>query len=183
MADQELTPSEKRALSELPRERAPGELLEDRVVRSLRDHGLLRKDRGRAPVLPTFRVAAAIAASLLLVAIGFVAGRWTSPSAPHDPPTTGRQAHDLAVAAALQQAASAYVGALEDLEHSLQTAGSDEVRQGREVALASLYSAANRVGRVVPAERLADRFRDAINASFVEAQPRPGHAERLRIEF
>ena len=99
MTDRELTPSEKRALNALPTERTPGDFLEERVVRSLRDRGLLRKDRGRALEVTPFHVAAAIAASLLLVVGGFAVGRLTLPSARQDPPPTARQAHDLAVAA------------------------------------------------------------------------------------
>jgi hypothetical protein len=184
MTDQELTPSERRALSALPSERAPSDLLEERVVESLRERGLLREERGRALKITPFRVAAAMAASLLLVVTGFAVGRWTSPSVQEDRPTTARQAHELAVAASLQQAAGAYMVALEDLEHSLETTGGEQARQGREVALATLYSVANRVARVVPEDRLADRFRDAIDASALETTPKPIDATRHRvIEF
>jgi len=181
MTDQELTPSEKQALKELPTERTPVDFLEERVVRSLRQRGLLHEERGRAFKVTPFRVAAAFAASLLLVVAGFAVGRWTSPSVQRDRPTTARQAHELAVAASLQQAASAYVVALEDLEHSLQTTGGEQARQGREVALATLYSAADRVARLVPADRMADRFRDAITASAFEATPKPVDAESRRV--
>lgn len=184
MTDEELTPSEKQALRALPAERAPSDLLEQRVVNALRDRGLLSMDGGRALNVTPFRVAAAIAASLLLVATGFAVGRWTSAANAQDLPRPARQAHELAVVASLQQAASAYVVALEDLEHELQTGGGEQARQGREVALTSLYSAANRVARVVPADRLGDRFRDAFNASAPEAEPKPDdQIQRRVIEF
>jgi hypothetical protein len=184
MTDQELTSSEKRALNELPTERTPNDLLEERVVGSLHERGLLRNDRGRPLAVTRLRVAAAIAASLLLVLAGFAVGRWTSHSGADELPTTARQAHEFAVAASLQQAAGAYMVALEDLEHSLQTTSGEQARQGREVALATLYSAANRVARVVPEDRLADRFRDALNVSARETTPKPSDANYRRvIEF
>jgi hypothetical protein len=188
MTDRELTPEERRALDELPAERTPSDFLEERVVKSLRDRGLLRKERGRVQELTRFRVAAAVAASLLLVVAGFAVGRWTSPStaqgSPAPSPVPARQAHDLAVAASLQEAASVYVLALEDLEASLQTAGGEQARQGREVALASLYSAAGRVARFVPADRLADRFRDAVTTPAVEDEPGLADTARRRlVEF
>jgi hypothetical protein len=188
MSDQELTPEERRALDELPAERTPSDLLEERVVSSLRDRGLLRRERGRVLAITPSRLAVAVAACFLLLVAGFAVGRWTSPSTAAGPPLPSpgptRQADEFAVAASLQQAASAYVIALEDLEASLQTAGSEQARQGREVALASLYSAADRVSRFVPGDRLADRFRDAVTAPAVgeghgAADPTP----RRLVEF
>jgi hypothetical protein len=185
MTDRELTPEERRALDELPAERNPSDFLEERVVRSLRDGGLLRRERGRVLELTGPRVAAAVAACFLLVVAGFAVGRSTSPSTarelPVPSPAPARQAHDFTVAASLQQAASAYVIALEDLEASLKTAGGEQARQGREVALTSLYSAAGRVARLVPADRLADRFREAVTAHAVVDERGPADTPRRRV--
>jgi hypothetical protein len=188
MTDRKLTPEERRGLDELPAERTPSDFLEERVVRSLRDRGLLRRERARVLELTRSRVAAAAAACFLLVVAGFAVGRWTSPSTaqePHAPSSlTARHADNFAVAASLQEAASAYVIALEDLEASLQTAGGEQARQGREVALASLYSAADRVARLVPGERLAHRFREAVTA--LEVGDERGTADPSRrqlVEF
>jgi len=188
MTDQELTPEERRALDELPAERTPSDFLEERVVRSLRDRGLLRRERVRVLELTRSRVAAAVAACFLLVVAGFTVGRWTSlPTAQGPPapsPVPARQANDFAVAASLQQAASAYVIALEDLEVSLQTAEGEQASQGREVALASLYSAAGRVARLVPGDRLADRFREAVTAPAVVDERGPADTPQRRlVEF
>jgi hypothetical protein len=188
MTDRELTPEERRALDELPGERTPSDFLEERVVRSLRDRGLLRKERVRVLELTRSRVAAAVAACFLLVVVGFAVGRWSSPSTVQGPPAPSpvpaRHANDLAVAASLQQAASAYVIALEDLEASLQTAGGEQARQGREVALASLYSAAGRVARLVPGDRLADRFREVVTTPAVGDERGPADtARRQLVEF
>lgn len=185
MMDEELTPQERRALDDLPAERTPSDFLEERVVRSLHQRGLLRKGRRRALELTPSRLAAAVAASLLLVVAGFAVGRWTSPALaqePHEPASAPtRQAHDLAVAASLQQAASAYVTALEELQASLQTTGGEQARQGREVALVSLYSAAGRVARFVPAEPLADGFHEAVTAHARGRGPDPDDTPQRRV--
>ena len=186
MTDQELTPSEKRALDELPRDRRPSDFLEERITRSLRERGLLRTRRSRVMEWTRFRAAAAAAACLLLVASGFAAGRWSSPSSSREERTyrPAQLEHDLAVAAALQQAASDYVEALEELEASLQSTGGERARQGREVALASLYTAAGRVARFVPADEVADRFREAVNVTAGEASRWSGDTPPRRvIEF
>ena len=99
-------------------------------------------------------------------------------------PEPARHASDFVAAASLQQAASAYVIALEDLEASLQTAGGEQARQGREVALASLYSAADRVARFVPGDHLADRFREAVTAPAVGDERGPADTSRRQlVEF
>jgi hypothetical protein len=188
MTDRELTPEERRALDELPTERTPSEFLEERVVKSLRDRGLLRRERVRVLELTRSRAAAAVAACILLMVAGFAVGRWTSPSLAKEPTApssvTARHADDFAVAASVQQAASAYVIALEDLEASLRTAEGEQARQGREVALASLYSAAGRVARFVPGDRLADRFREVVTAPAVGDQRGPADTpQRQLVEF
>lgn len=172
MNDLELTPQEQRALDALPAERTPSEFLEERVVRSLRQRGLLRNGRDRVLGLTPSWIAAMVAASLVLVVAGFALGRWSAPAPTHEVPgpvsvpahQNQNQDQDLAVAASLQQAASAYVTALEQLQASLQTTGGEQASQGREVALASLYSAAGRVARFVPAEPLEDGLREVVTA-------------------
>jgi hypothetical protein len=188
MTDQELTPEERRALGELPAERPPSDLLEERVVRALHDRGLLRRERVRVLELTRSRVAAAVAACVLLAVTGFAVGRWTSSSTAQDlaaPPTEpARLDNHFAVAASLQQAAGAYVSALEEMEVSLQTADSELAHQGREVALASLYSAAGRVARFVPEDHLADRIREAVTAPPDGDERTPaGMSRRRLVEF
>jgi hypothetical protein len=186
MTDQDLTPSERRALDKLPRDRMPSEFLEERIARALRERGLLRTWRTRAMEWTPFRVAAAAAGCLFFVVAGFAVGRWTSPTLSRNGQAyaPAQQAHELALAASLQQAASDYVEALEELETSLRTTGDEGARQGREVALASLYSAAGRVARIVPADEVADRFREAVTASSRKTEHLPGEAASRRlVEF
>ena len=70
----ELTPEERAQIASLPREMEPGELLEAKVVRALRDHGHFGEARARrqSSLSIMWRVAAAIA----LFAGGVATGRY-----------------------------------------------------------------------------------------------------------
>src|SRR5688572_2305892 len=119
------------ALRELPREREPGELLEERTVRVLRAQGVLASHRSG------FRwswVIASTAASIALFACGVVTGQWLN----------GRQT--IAVLAAQQstlpeaallveQTGNAYVTALSQLAEKNAVPGSTETAEARETAL------------------------------------------------
>lgn len=157
MDDNQLTPSETEALGSMARERTPGPFLEERVVRELRRRGLLRTRPRRTIDLSGWRLAAAVAAALVLALGGFALGRW-SDSTPSEPPA-GQvvEARELSLAASLQQTGSAYVSALERLA-SQAGPQSEELRQGRQVALATLYTAAGEVTRIVPKDHLAEQF-------------------------
>jgi hypothetical protein len=63
----ELTPKELEALKNLPRERTPSAQLEDRVVASMREHGVLAKKPRRAVAITFPRVATLVAACAALV--------------------------------------------------------------------------------------------------------------------
>ena len=71
----ELTPEERAALKNLPRERMPSAGLEDRVVGAMRDHGLLAQKRaGRVVRITTGRMAGLMAACVALVIGGYSIG-------------------------------------------------------------------------------------------------------------
>lgn len=71
--ENELTPSERAAFDSLPRERAPSDLLEERVVSELRTRGMLSTPARRGSRFSTaWRIAAAIA----LFAGGVATGRF-----------------------------------------------------------------------------------------------------------
>jgi len=72
MHDDELTPAEREALRDLPREAQPGDLLEERTVRALAGRGWIRTRR-RIPA-PLAWAAAAAACTLFFVA-GFSIGK------------------------------------------------------------------------------------------------------------
>lgn len=72
MHDDALTPAEREALRQLPREAHPGDLLEERTVRALASRGWIRSRR-RIPA-PLGWAAAAAACALFFV-VGFSLGR------------------------------------------------------------------------------------------------------------
>ncbi|HEY8164783.1 MAG TPA: hypothetical protein VIF83_04440 [Gemmatimonadaceae bacterium] len=71
--ENELTPSERAAFGSLPRERAPSDLLEERVVSELRSRGMLSRATRRGA---RFGTAWRIAAALALFAGGVATGRF-----------------------------------------------------------------------------------------------------------
>jgi hypothetical protein len=168
MNDDELTPFEREALDALPREQTPGPRLEERVVQALRERGVLGPRRRRISELTSVRVALAAAAAIVLLLGGFALGRWTGgqPAAPEDPVAV--EASQLALAASLQRAGTAYVSALEELATADAAPHSDEMRQGREVALTTLYTAAGEISRIVPKQHMAGQLLQALE---VRAEP------------
>jgi hypothetical protein len=84
MQDEPLTPDERAALNQLPREAPPPASLEERVVAGLHRAGLFRASGSRS----WMRVLGRTAAALALVAGGVVLGRWTT--APPDSRGDGR---------------------------------------------------------------------------------------------
>jgi hypothetical protein len=73
--------AERKAFEELAREESPPREVENRIVHALERRGLLRPTRRRRE----WRALGAVAAGLLLVLAGFVAGRSTSRRAPTPP--------------------------------------------------------------------------------------------------
>jgi len=67
MSNDELTPEEREALANLPRERMPPAGLEDRVVAAMRERGHLARKPARVIRLTTSRVAGLLAACLVLM--------------------------------------------------------------------------------------------------------------------
>ncbi len=165
MSNDELTPSELEALEKLPKERMPNAALEERVIKSLRAGGVLRGS-GRPVLVLTFpRALAAVAAVLLLVVGGFALGRMTEPSTVQFEDTTVNETSDISVAATLQRTGSAYVQALENFAaFSDSSAGNEEMRQGREVAIKTLSTAADKVSEFVPRRYLAGQLLEVMSA-------------------
>lgn len=173
MSNDELTPYEKQLLEKLPKERMPGAGLEDGVVKALRARGLLRRDRRPAMVRTFPRALAAAAACLLLVAGGFALGRWTGAETPTFDDTTVVKSRELSLAVSLQRAGSQYVQALENFTAmSDSTANADEMRQGREVAIKTLYTAADKVSRIVPRQYLAGQLIEVMNLQDGAREPK-----------
>jgi hypothetical protein len=157
MHDDDLTPEERAAFRALPRERQPGELLEERTVRALRARGLLRARRPRPFLAPAW-ITAAAAALIAVFASGFAIGQWIESRQTHEVVMAIRE-HDAAQAAAMvQRAGSAYIDALTTLADVADSSRTPAVAQGREVAVNILHAAANQLVRMAPDEPLAAKI-------------------------
>lgn len=162
MRDDDLTPSERDAFDTLPRERMPSAGHEDAVVKALHARGLLGRRRRRVVAITPLRLGAVVAASVALVVGGFAFGQWTTL---RQITSTSRAlgSSGLSAAATLQYTATSYLLALDQVAALPDTSAGDDARQGREVALKTLYTAADRVSRMVPREYLAGQLLDAID--------------------
>jgi hypothetical protein len=160
----ELTPEEKKALETLPRDRMPSATLEDRVVGALGDRGVLAPPRRRVIELTARRIATVVAASLALLAGGFGLGQWAGARQVASDDFIGTEMSDVSVAATLQRAGSDYLTALERFAELPDSVNGDQAVQGREVALTTLYTAADQVTRLVPKNELARQLLAAIDA-------------------
>jgi len=160
----ELTPSEKQAYETLPRDRMPNAALEDRVAGALRQRGVLAPAKGRVIHITTRRIAAVVAASLTLLAGGFALGQWAGARQAPAADFVSPESSDISVAATLQRTGSEYVLALERFAELPDSVNGDQAVQGREVALTTLYTAADQVTRLVPKDELARQLLLAIDA-------------------
>lgn len=165
MNDEELTPSEKKALETLPKERMPSAGLEDRVVSALRERGVLLTRNRRVIRLTSLRIAGAVAAAVVLLVGGFTVGFWASNMSAARTPLYTANLGNITAAAALQQAGTAYLIALEELAALPDSTHGEEMLQGREVALRTLFTATEQVTRMVPKEYLAGQLLQVIQAS------------------
>ena len=170
----ELTPEEKMAFQKLPREAEPSDLLEERIVRSLREEGLLasRGREGKAMVgssapgrglwLRPWMAAAAVAASLALFTSGIFLGQSLGTRSTAQAFLAVREQDATQLAMTIQAAGSQYVSALAALgelwipdpdgdenEEGVLLSAAD-LQQGREVALGALYGAAYELARMSP---------------------------------
>ena len=141
--------------SGLSREREASQLLEERTVSTLRERGLLRARR-------TFRVnpawlTGAIAASIALFATGVVVGQWLGTRNTANVMMALSRNDPARTAAQVQRAGTQYVNALQALGQ-LADSTNNLPAQGREVALAALYAAANEVLRFAPDDPLAEEI-------------------------
>lgn len=164
MNGDELTSSEKKALESLPKERMPSAFLEERVVRTLRKRGLLQHSGRRLIEVTGLRLAGVVAACLAFVLCGFTLGFWASAQR-FVPTNMNGMGNGIPAAISVQQAGTAYIVALESLAQASQTAPEDEIQQGREVALNTLYTAADQMVKIVPKDVLAKCIVHAIETT------------------
>jgi hypothetical protein len=172
MDEHDLTPEEKMAFQRLPREAEPSRILEERIVKSLREEGILGQRKARRPATEgmssaarwyrPWTAAASIAASLVLFATGVGFGQWMGSRSTTEAFIQVREQDAAQLALSIQEAGSAYVSALAALGALRVTdvgAGepgegasqaSLDFRQGREVALGALYGAVYELARLNP---------------------------------
>jgi len=172
MDGHDLTPEEKMAFQQLPREAESSRMLEERIVRSLREEGVLGHGASRGSATGggsggggwyrPWMAAASIAASLVLFASGVVLGQWMGSQSTTQAFIQVREQDAAQLALSIREAGSAYVSALAALSE-LRVAGLGEegagagasqagidLQQGREVALGALYGAAYELARLNP---------------------------------
>jgi hypothetical protein len=170
--ENDLTPEEEMAFQGLPREAEPSRILEERVVKALREEGVLGVARAgsgspqqaNSALLRPWMVAVYVAASLVLFASGAFFGQRMGSMTTAEAFIQVREQDAAQLALRIQEAGSAYVAALAALSElgpglvgqggagpgqaaSLQGVG---LRQGREVALGALYGATNELARMSP---------------------------------
>ena len=185
MTDDELTPYEKKALESLPKERVPSAFLEERVVRALRREGFLRSREGRRVIPVTgWRIAGAVVACIAFVICGFGLGYWASSRPVAVQQVLVPETNGMPLAYSVQQAGTEYILALEALAAYSDTTKADWARQGREVALSTLYTAADQIVKIVPRDVLARCIVHAIVATDTTGiEQKSGANQRRLIEF
>ena len=148
----------------LRRDRTPSVALEERVVAGLRSRGLLRPPRRRVIELTAWRIATGAAAAVGLLIFGFSLGEWVGAHRSSFETRIAPEMGDSSAAATLQWAGSAYVTALQQFAALPDSVDGSQAVQGREVALATLCTAADEAARLVPRNELAKQLLVAIGA-------------------
>ncbi|MBU1699819.1 MAG: hypothetical protein KJ970_15700 [Candidatus Eisenbacteria bacterium] len=150
MPNDDLTPEEKIAFESLPRERRPSDLLEARVVRDLKSRGLLRSGfRGGVTLTPVWMAIAAIAVMALIIG-SYAMGQWTGSKQTERVMLAMHEHDNLRLAMEVQKSGTAYLSALAQLIHQAGDQDSETRNQGREVALTTLYAAAEEMVNLFP---------------------------------
>ena len=166
----ELTPEERAALRDLPGERAPGDLLEERTVSALHERGLLGGRRTRT-AFRSIPLGSGVAAAVALFVSGVAIGQWVGTRSVTEAVRVVQQDNAVHAAAMVQQAGSAYVTALADLARLADSSTDSAIAQGREVALTALFAAAKEVARIAPDDPAAVTLRELLT------RPRDSGAE------
>jgi hypothetical protein len=184
MNDENLTPDERRAFADLPREQSPSDLLEERTVRALRARGLLRPIRSGGLVLTTSWLAAAAAAVCVMLLGAFVLGQSLGSRQTAEAMLAMHQQDSEQAVDAVQQAGAVYQAALSDLILRTASESAEQKHSSREAALRSLYQVADQMVRLAPDDPLATRILQAFEQAQIETgQIVPDEAESQVIWF
>lgn len=157
-------------IRDLPDDKMPSALLEERTVRELRSRGLLRRQRW----IPASWLVGSVAASIAFFATGVAVGQWVGTrNTVNAVVDIAQNSNPAAAAAQVQQTGTAYVQALEALVNSAnQTQGQPQNAQAREVALTALHAAANEVVRLAPNDPVATKILQGIEQARRQSQSR-----------
>jgi hypothetical protein len=164
-----LSPAERRAFEQLPREAKLPEHLEDRVVAALRKRGTLPTPlslepagRGRNPALK-FWIPIAAAATIAVFVTGFAAGQLVGTRTVMPLAQRVVETDAVRAAAQLQQAGSEYVTALASLSSRVDSAPPAVRDSVRSVAMRVLGRAAEEMALIAPDDPLAAAVLRGIN--------------------
>lgn len=172
MHDDEWTQEERAAMEALPRERPPDRALEERVVRALREEGLLERPAVLRFTLPSRGwIAAAAAAAVVIFAGGFVLGGWLESRHTTQVVMDMHQRDAAEAAAMVQRTGSAYVSALSALASYAGKARPQELAPAREAAVNALHAAANQMVRLMP--------EDPVAVNILQGMARASHSDSL----
>lgn len=166
----ELSPAERRALSNLPREMDPPAGLEERVVALLRRRGHLPIPLRRRGQLRPWLVGAA-AAALAIFASGVALGQYIGSR--HVLDAVGKAASASEVAAHVQRAGSLYVAALSSLSQVPDSANAAARDSVRAVAMRILGEAAQEMALIAPDDPLAAAVLRGLSARSRQQEPVP----------
>jgi hypothetical protein len=178
LPEDELTPELRDALAALPRERAPGRLLEERTVRAMRAEGMLAEPAPRRIRFPRAWMAGAAAACLALFTSGVALGEWMAMRSSQRMLATVQAENTKQAALLVQQTGSAYVSALANLQQVADSANPRQRRQARDVAVQALRSAATELVRIAPDDPVAS----GILAGFERSQTASADSTARRTE-
>ncbi|NOT32707.1 MAG: hypothetical protein HOP12_00890 [Candidatus Eisenbacteria bacterium] len=182
--EEDLTPELRAALDALPRERDPGQLLEERVVHALRDRGVFDEPRRvRRFVLAPAWVTAAAAACLAIFAGGFSIGQWVANRQASQTLVALRQQDATQAAALVQQTGSAYLAALAAFANVSRTGSSSDRHQGQEVATNILHAAANEMTRINPDDPLTVQILNGLERASRKDSTRTGTDEARKVAW
>jgi hypothetical protein len=165
---------------ELPNEKMPSMMLEERTVRELRRRGLLRKQR----TIPAAWLTGTIAASLALFATGVIVGQYMGTrSAAKVVAQVQQNQSATAAAAQVQQTGAAYVQALEALVNAARQSPNraQDASQALEVALTALHEAASEVVHLAPNDPVVAQILQGIEQEKKQSQARNGRQPQRNI--
>ena len=171
MTNENLTPAERQAFADLPRETKPTDLLEERTVQALRGRGLLRTSRQSGLVLTTGWLAATAAVICALLLGAFALGQSLGSRQTADAMLAMHRQDGAQAVDAVQQAGVAYLAALSDLVQQAAHEPTEQRDQGRQAALHSLYQVADQMVRLAPDDPLVSRILQAFDQVQTETDP------------